>query len=333
MSKAKKEKKVRAVPIGIGILIFILAFGAGVASKFLITPSWTKECTAQWSNEIGTLMEDLPYGDGEANKFDLYLPKDSSRENYGLVVYLHAGGFTSGDKIGDREMLSWLCSKGYVAAGINYTLFAELEPGQTNGANVLTQSNEIKAAIPIVIEAAQAQGYHIDKLAMAGGSAGHALAMIYAYRDAADAPVPVAFTFGAVGPSCFYKNDWDNYGFDQETEEAFQGCAGIFSAMLGEVITVDELKDGSYVEKMKPISAADWITPDSPPTVVAYGTHDRIQPFKASLRLKAALEENGVDHVYLELPHSGHGLQNDNAIQKQWMEAIVDYLDRYMPVE
>lgn len=84
---------------------------------------------------------------------------------------------------------------------------------------------------------------------------------------------------------------------------------------------------------MKPISAADWITPDSPPTVVAYGTHDRIQPFKASLRLKAALEENGVDHVYLELPHSGHGLQNDNAIQKQWMEAIVDYLDKYMPVK
>lgn len=111
------------------------------------------------------------------------------------------------------------------------------------------------------------------------------------------------------------------------------GCAGIFSAMLGEVITVDELKDGSYVEKLKPISAADWITPDSPPTVVAYGTHDRIQPFKASLRLKAALEENGVDHVYLELPHSGHGLQNDNAIQKQWMEAIVDYLDKYMPVK
>ncbi len=225
------------MPIGIGILIFILAFGAGVASKFLITPSWAKEYTVQWSDEIGTLMEDLSYGDGEVNKFDLYLPKDSSRENYGLVVYLHAGGFTSGDKIGDRDMLSWLCSSGYVAAGINYTLFAELEPGKTNGASVLTQSNEIKAAIPSVIEAAQAQGYHIDKLAMAGGSAGHALAMIYAYRDAAEAPVPVVFTFGAVGPSCFYKNDWDNYGFDQETEEACQGCAGIRIIRINAVIT------------------------------------------------------------------------------------------------
>ena len=40
-------------------------------------------------------------------------------------------------------MLSWLCSKGYVACGINYTLRTE-----SNNASVLTQSNEIKAAIP-----------------------------------------------------------------------------------------------------------------------------------------------------------------------------------------
>ena len=332
MSRTKKEKKVKAVPFWLGLLVFIAAFGAGAVSK-AIQPSWAKEYSVQWSDELGTLTTDLPYGDGEANKFDLYLPKDNSRESYGLVVYLHAGGFTTGDKIDDRDMLSWLCSKGYVAAGINYTLFAELEPGKTNGASVLTQSYEIKAAIPKVIEAAEEQGYHIDKLAMAGGSAGHALAMIYAYRDAADSPVPVVLCFGAVGPSCFYKNDWDNYGFDRETEEAYQGCAGIFSAMLGEEITVEELKDGSYIERMKPISAAAWITPDSPPTVVAYGTHDRVQPFKASLRLKEALEENGVDHVYLELPHSGHGLQNDSAIQKQWMEAVVTYLDRYMPTD
>lgn len=332
MKKRVKEKRKRVVPIGIGILVFLLAFGAGVVSKSVIKPSWEKDYTAKWSEELGVLKEDLPYGEGEANKFDLYLPKDDSCERYGLVVYLHAGGFTSGDKIGDRDMLAWLCKKGYVAAGINYTLFAELEPGKTNGASVLTQSNEIKAAIPKVIEAAEAEGYHIDQMAIAGGSAGHALAMIYAYRDAKDAPVPVVFTFGAVGPSCFYKNDWDNYGFDQETEEAYTGCAGIFSAMLGEEITVDEIKDGSYIEKMKPISAAAWITQEAPPTVVAYGTYDRVQPFKASLRLKAALEENGIDHVYLELPHSGHGLQNDNAIQKQWIVAIDEYLDKYMPV-
>ena len=273
---SSKGTKKRAVPIGLGVLVFVLAFGAGALSKAVIKPFWSKQYSVQWSDDLGKLEKDLPYDDGDANKFDLYLPKDASKDSYGLVVYLHAGGFTSGDKAGDREMLSWLCKKGYVAAGINYTLFAELADGKTNGASVLTQSNEIKAAIPKVIEAAEEKGYHIDKLAVAGGSAGHALAMIYAYRDDAEAPVPVVLTFGGVGPSCFYKEDWDNYGFDRDTEEAYQGCAGIFSAMLGEELTVDEIKDGSYVEKMKPISAAAWITPDSPPTVVAYGKFDRI---------------------------------------------------------
>lgn len=333
MSKAAEKKKVKAVPIWMGILVFVLAFGAGAVSKVVIQPGWTKKYNVPWSDELGTRIVDLPYGDGAANKFDLYLPVDSGKKNYGLVVYLHAGGFTAGDKSGDVEMLSWLCKKGYVAAGINYTLFAELEGGATNGASVLTQSEEIRDAIPKVIEAAEKEGYPIDSMAIAGGSAGHTLAMIYAYRDAGQSPVPVKMTFGAVGPSCFHREDWDNYGFDRETEESCQGAAGIFSAMLGEMLSVEEIKDGSYLEKMDPISAAEWITPDAPPTVVAYGTYDRVQPFRASLRLKAALEANGVDHRYLELPHSGHGLQNDHALYKQWMEAVEEYLDRYMPAK
>lgn len=327
MKTRTKERRVKVVPLGIGILVFVLAFIGGIVSKFAVTPSWAKEYSVKWSDELGTLKTDLSYGDGEANKFDLYLPKDNTKKSYGLVVYLHAGGFTSGDKSGDAEMLAWLCSKGYVACGINYTLRTD-----ANDASVFTQSNEIKAAIPKVIEAAKEEGYTIDKLAMAGGSSGHTLAMLYAYRDAAESPAPVALTFGAVGPSCFHAEDWDNYGFDQNTEESAQGAALLFGVMLGEEITVDEIKSGAYLEKMKPISAVDWITPDSAPTVIAYGAHDRVQPFKASLRLKAALEENGVDYQYFEFTHSGHGLQNDNAVYRQWMETVGEYLDRYMPV-
>ena len=328
MRTKAKEKKVKAMPVGIGILVFVLAFIAGVVSKFAIAPSWAKEYSVQWSDALGTRKTDLPYGDGEANKFDLYLPKDSTKGSYGLVVYLHAGGFTSGDKSGDAQMLSWLCSKGYVACGINYTLRTA-----SNDVSVFDQSNEIKAAIPQVVKAAEAEGYSIDRLVMAGGSAGHTLAMLYAYRDAVEAPVPVVLTFGAVGPSSFHTEDWDNYGFDRNTEESNQGAAGLFGVMAGAEITAEEIKCGSYLEKVKPISAVDWITPDSAPTVVAYGTHDRIQPFKASLRLKAALEENGVDHQYFECTHSGHDLQNDNAVYRQWMETVEAYLDKYVPVD
>ena len=326
------SKRQRIIPVWLGILVFLVAFIAGAVSKFAIQPSWAKEYSAKWSDEIGTLTTDLPYGVGDEQKFDLYLPKDNSREAYGLAVYLHAGGFTSGDKSGDRDMLAWLCKKGYVAAGINYTLARDLGGVSSNGASVYTQSNEIKAAIPEVIKAAAAAGYPIDKMTIAGGSAGHALAMIYAYRDAKEAPVPVVFTFGAVGPSCFYREDWDCYGMTGEDEQSYQITMAMFSAMLGELIPIERVKDGSYLEMMKPISAMEWITPDAPPTGVAYGTYDRVQSFKASLRLKAALEKNGVDFRYFEMPHSGHGLQNDSRIQKQWIMAIDEYLDKYMPL-
>ena len=328
MSRTKKEKKVRAVSIGLGILIFVLAVFAGVVSKFAIKPAWTKQYSVQWSDDIGTLKSDIAYGNGEANTFDLYLPKDNRKDAYGLVIYLHAGGFTSGDKTDDKSTLAWLCGKGYVAAGINYTLRTD-----TNGASVLSQSNEIKAAVPKVIDAAEAAGYHIDNMAMAGGSAGHALAMIYAYRDGKEAPVPVVFTYGAVGPSSFVAEDWGIFGLGMDTDESRQAGAGLFSVMSGKEITPEEMKDGSYREKVHAIAAAEWVANNPIPTVVAYGAHDRVQPFLASKRLEAALQENGVDYKYFVLEHSGHGLQNDSAVSKLWMEAVEEYLDKYMPAE
>ena len=57
MRKAAKEKRVRTVPIWMGILVFVLAFGAGVASKFAIQPGWAKEYSVAWSDELGTKAE------------------------------------------------------------------------------------------------------------------------------------------------------------------------------------------------------------------------------------------------------------------------------------
>ena len=68
-------------------------------------------------------------------------------------------------------------------------------------------------------------------MTVAGGSAGHTLAMIYAYRDAKESPVPVVFTFDGVGPSCFYVEDWKNFGFDQDTEESRTAAAVLFSVI------------------------------------------------------------------------------------------------------
>lgn len=310
------------------VLTFIAAFGAGIASKIAIKPAWAKKYSVELTDEIGRVHKDLSYGDGEANKFDLYVPADNGMESYGLVVYLHAGGFTSGDKAGDAEVLSWLCSKGYVAAGINYTLRTD-----ENDKSVYSQSMEIKSAMPRVVEEAEKLGYPIDKMAIAGGSAGGTLAMLYAYRDAADSPVPVKMMFEAVGPSSFYRADWDVYGLDLDTDESRLSAADLFGVMLGSEIDVNILDTPEYDEVIKPISAFMWIDENTVPSVVAYGAHDRVCPFKTAAHLVNALKENGVDYKYFEAPHSGHALQNDDKIYERYMNAVEEYLDKYMPVK
>ena len=299
---------------------FLAAFVGSVLLKLNSDPTHGKY-NIRWDETVGKAYTDLSYGEGAANKFVLYVPADKSQDADGLVVYLHAGGFTGGDKSGDAEMLEWLCSKGYVAAGINYTL-----KNETNGASVYSQSVEIRESIPYVISEAEKLGYHLDRMAISGGSAGGCLALIYAYRDADTSPLPVRMVFEAVGPADFHQEDWTTYGLDQSDE----ACAAMFSAMSGTLISPEEIADGSYLQTVKPISAVDWVTKNAPPTVMAYGRHDIVQPFAASQSLAAALEKNGVDHRYFVAEHSGHGLQNDNKVYMEYLDAVVEYLDKYM---
>ena len=84
---------------------------------------------------------------------------------------------------------------------------------------------------------------------------------------------------------------------------------------------------------MKPISAYAWVDENSVPSVIAYGKYDKVCPFKTARHLVNALEENNVDYKYFEAEHSGHGLQNDDKIYQECMDTVVEYLDKYMPVE
>ena len=319
--KCREKRRFHKVLWGfIYVITFVVVFAVSAVIKITCTPV-LDSCHVDWNDSVGTSYTDLSYGAGDANKFDLYVPADKSRNAYGLAVYLHAGGFTGGDKKEDTQILQWLCSKGYVAAGINYTL-----KNETNDASVYSQSVEIRQSIPYVISEAEKLGYHLDRMAISGGSAGGCLALIYAYRDADTSPLPVKLVFEAVGPADFHQEDWTTYGLDQNAE----ACAAMFSAMSGTLVSPEEIADGSYLEKVKPISAVDWVTENAPSTVMIYGKHDTVQPFAASQSLAVALEKNGVDHQYFIAEHSGHGLQNDNRVYAAYMNAVEAYLEKYM---
>ena len=187
--------------------------------------------------------------------------------------------------------------------------------------------------MPVVIAESEKLGYHIDEMSIGGGSAGHCLAMLYAYRDAELSPVPVRMVFGAVGPSSFYPEDWGCYGLDKNTEESKEAAAGLFSVMAGKEITSDMFGTPEYDEAIKDISALLWIDENTVPSVLAYGKYDKVQSFEASVRLDQALTEHNVPHEYIVCEHSGHGLQNDNKEFFLYNQKMEEYLDKYMPVK
>lgn len=71
------------MPIGLGILIFVLAFGAGVVSKVAIKPAWVKEYAVTWSDALGTLKSDLPYYTPSEEGFQVF---DTPLGKIGIVV-------------------------------------------------------------------------------------------------------------------------------------------------------------------------------------------------------------------------------------------------------
>lgn len=215
-----------------------------------------------------------------------------------------------------------------VTTGINYTLASEEHPD----ASVCTQSMEIRESIPHVIAEAEKLGYHIDEMAISGGSAGCCLALLYAYRDAKTSPVPVKMVFGAAGPSSFYPEDWKCYGFDRRSEESDAAAREMFGTMAGKELKA-EFGTPEYEEEIRDISALLWINENSVPTLAAYGKHDKVQPYEGSRRLLKALEDNQVPHDFYIFEHSGHGLQNDSKVYGAYMRKILEYPDTYMPVE
>lgn len=321
------KKMVRTMGlISLYCFAFILAFALGIVSKWFFPGALADDrLKVEWNESVGTIVKNLSYGGGKYNKFDLYLPADNTRDGYGLVVYLHGGGFTGGDKGQDASWLKYFASKGFVASGINYTLSSKKTP-----ASILQMTNEIKASMPVVVAEAEKRGYPIKKIAMSGGSAGACLALVYSYRDAKDGPAPVACVMEMVGPTTFEPEVWMKRKL--ESAEDFQAGAAWVKLMTGAEVSEETMRNGEYQRHIAEISPVALVDENAPPTLCAYGARDKIVPFACAKLLTDALDQNGIEYDYFEFSHSGHALLNDPDQSARFFDKMDEYLDKYLTI-
>ncbi|UVY82621.1 alpha/beta hydrolase [Brachybacterium sp. NBEC-018] len=312
---------------GIYVLVFALSAGGGALMATRTGQSFAGIEEVDWDDTMGSVETDLPYGDGELNCFDLFLPADAAHASR-LVLYIHAGGFTSGDKADDTSIAESFAAQGYVAATINYSLASE---GST--ASVPEMAQEIRAGVAAIEAAASERGYDLDGIVLAGGSAGGALAMITAYGATDDLALPVDAVMSFVGPAGFEPADWfDIEDRDYATDESAEAGAAFASIMAGQRITPEMMRSGAYREVLAPITAKDLVHDGAPPSLLAYGALDKVAPYAASREMEGILEAHGVPHDVLVFPNSGHALNRDPEMNEELGGLIQRYLDTYAPL-
>jgi acetyl esterase/lipase len=132
-------------------------------------------------------VENIAYDEKKRTYFDIWLP-ESSRPT-GLVIYIHGGGFKSGDKKGVRssfkqEIRTFLENK-IAFASINYSL---LEPFGQESEGVIKSLKDSKRAIQFIKYYARSFNINKDKIMLSGGSAGAGTSLWIAFNDDLEEP-------------------------------------------------------------------------------------------------------------------------------------------------
>lgn len=124
---------------------------------------------------------DVSYGPETRNTFDIFLP--NADQPTGLIIYVHGGGFTSGDKTtiyqGDSaDAIREALAQGVAYASINYRLLSTMD-----SEGVIKPLSDSRRALQFMRYQADVLNIDPSKVAMYGESAGAGTSLWLAYHD------------------------------------------------------------------------------------------------------------------------------------------------------
>lgn len=265
-----------------------------------------------------TKHTDIKYGEAERNLIDIYVPKSAYQRDYnGVILFIHGGSWTGGDKKDMNTYCERYAEKGYITATTGYTVVTE-----ENGANAFTMLDEINLAVKKIKEFSNEENLNITYLATCGFSAGGHISSLYAYTRAESCPIKLAFTANKVAPSDFHPSNWDsNYG---------EGMGYSLACALAGVAFDESLVVSGEIENViASVSPASYIDENSVPTIAGYGGKDTVCPVGNAYATKAALIKSGIDYEFIFYPKSNHPLWRDPSKDAQYQETFLKYCEKY----
>ena len=263
------------------------------------------------------IVRDVAYHKWGRNKLDLYFPK---KQNKGVIIFLHAGGWVGGSYKGTSEIVRRQVSRGWVVASVGYALskWKEGDPEVTRP--FPSAIKDVKRAIRFLKARGASFGIqHLEPMVAWGESAGGHLAALAAtsagslepgnlWPDVAleDSSIDGAFSFaGPINLEVFAEQSVWSY-----LASIFLNCSNPSKASS---CTKAQLREAS------PVTYYDI---NDPPVYLAFGVNDTVSPQTVGWPLCLAYAGTEREsYCWFDLvdtgPHRGHNIGssvNMNAI-------------------
>jgi acetyl esterase/lipase len=237
-------------------------------------------------------LSDLVYCtmDNVPLKMDLYFPT-LGEPPYPLLVYVHGGSFTSGDKRKGSGIVDIpsMTQRGYAVAAINYRLM----PGYPFPAEVV----DAKCAIRFLRAHAQEYNLRTGKIGIWGGSAGGHLSAMLGLTN---------------GDPAFELGEYLQYSSQADAVVDMFGPTDLTGKLgwlqrwlLRRAFGTDSPDDPRLIEA----SPVSYVTGDEPPFLILHGEQDTAVPVEMAHVLYEKLSAAGVDTTLVIVENADHNFK------------------------
>ena len=266
-----------------------------------------------------TLTEDVPYGTADGNPLllDVFSPDARPSGNLPSLVWIHGGGWESGDKRGGYSDTfgPMLAQRGFVLFSIDYRL--------SDQAIFPAQLHDAKAAVRWVRANATELGIDPERIGVWGHSAGGHLAALV----------------GTTGDLPELEGESGTPGVSSRVQAviALSPATDFLELPAGwphvePRRATEKLVGGSLEERSELVRMANPMThirPGTPPFLIVHGERDGVVPVQQGVKLSEALSAAGIETTLGVLPGADHwfasptkGIATGDALQTIGQQAI-----------
>lgn len=227
--------------------------------------------------------EKLIYKQFSRKELALDFYSSNEKKKKPCVIVIHGGSWSEGDRKQLPDLNSYLASKGYCVAAIDYRLAPEFKSP--------APVEDTKDAIHYLTENSEKLNIDTNNFILLGRSAGGQIALVAAYTFH-DARIKGVISFYAPADMV--------WGAKIKGNPLVLNTEKVFADYLGGNFS-------QVPEKYHESSSCDYVNANSPPTLLIHGEIDAMVAFHHSELLKAKLDENHVKNYFLNLPAATHG--------------------------